>query len=251
MKKFSLFTAFIFVASLVFAQVQTIHNPNAKATVTQEQINANAAHSPKSPASTIVLNFEGLGNLAPVLNYYDGGAGPNYGVAFNGTTLAIIDQDAGGSGNFANEPSPNTIMFFLSGNAIMNVAAGFTTGFSYYYSSNGSGVVYVYDGLNGTGNLLATQPFGSNYNINCTGDPNGAYCHWDAVGVSFAGTAKSVEFTGVQNYCGFDDVTFGSVTPGPGPGPSAPIPTLGQWGLIFLGLALLGLGTVYILKMRG
>jgi hypothetical protein len=32
---------------------------------------------------------------------------------------------------------------------------------------------------------------------------------------------------------------------------NATVPTLSQWGLIFLGLALLGFGTFYILKMRG
>lgn len=247
MKKLTFFIALMFAASLVFAQAPTIHNPNAKVTVTNEQIKAWGAASQKSPSSTVFLDFEGLGNSVPVGNYYNGGGGPNYGVYFSDNTLALIDADAGGSGNFANEPSPSTIMFFLTGSsATMNVPAGFTTGFSFYYCSSGSGTVYVYDDLDGTGNLLASQPFSANYNINCTGDPGGAFCHWDPIGVAFSGTAKSVLFTGVQNSCGFDNVTFGSVTPGPGT-----IPTMSEWGLIILGLALLALGTFYILKRRG
>ena len=247
MKKFTFLIALMFATGIVFGQLATIHDPNATVTVTQAQINAWGHANQIMPNNTIVLNFEGIGNLASIGNYYNGGGGPNVGVYFGGTTLALIDEDAGGSGNFANEPSPNTVMFFLSGGgATMNVPAGFTTGFSFYYSSNGQGTVYVYEGLDGKGNLLATQPFSSNYSNNsCVGDPNGAYCHWDPMGVSFAGVAKSVSFTGVEDHCAFDDVTFGSITPGP-----TAVPTMSQWGLIFLALALLGVGTAYILRRR-
>ncbi len=41
---------------------------------------------------------------------------------------------------------------------VMNVASGFTTGFSFYYASAMAGTVTVYDGLNATGNVLATIP---------------------------------------------------------------------------------------------
>ena len=76
-------------------------------------------------AAVVVLDFEGIGNGNPVGNFYNGGAGTNYGVQFSPATLALVDSDAGGSGNFANEPSADTIMFFLdSNNAILDVAAG-------------------------------------------------------------------------------------------------------------------------------
>ena len=74
-----------------------------------------------SLASSAVLNFEGLQNLEPILNFYDGslggfgsGPGPDYGITFGLDALAIIDADAGGTGNFANEPSPNAVAFFLT-----------------------------------------------------------------------------------------------------------------------------------------
>lgn len=173
-------------------------------------------------ASTITLTFEGLQDEEQILNFYNGGtgslgsSGTNYGIGFGSSALALIDSDNGGTGNFANEPSPNTIAFFLSGgNLIMNVAAGFDTGFSFFYTSAAAGSVTVYDALDGGGNVLGVVNVSTNYqNGNCTGDPTGDFCHWDPIGVAFGGTAKSVSFAGTANQTGFDDITLGSPTPG-------------------------------------
>lgn len=192
------------------------------------------AGSMAASASVIVLDFEGIGDLSPVGNYYNGGGGPNYGVSFSGATLALIDLDAGGNGNFANEPTPNTVMFFLdANNAILNFAAGFQTGFSFFYSSSTVASVNVYDGVDGTGNLLGTLDLAAQGFDRCTGDPNGDFCNWSAVGVAFAGTAKSINFGGTANQTGFDDITFGSSTPG-----EVPVPAT----LALFGLGLAGLG---------
>ena len=193
-----------------------------------------------APASAaIVLDFEGVGNQANINNFYNGGtdslgnSGINYGIAFSTATLGIIDADAGGSGNFANEPSPSTVMFFLdANNAVLNAAAGFTTGFSFFYTSSTAASVNVWSGLDATGTLLGTLNLTAQYTDNCVGDPNGTFCNWTAVGVGFSGTAKSIDFGGTANQTAFDDITFGSVTPG--------VPEPSTYAMLALGLAGVG-----------
>jgi hypothetical protein len=189
----------------------------------------------------VVLTFEGLGNHESINDYYNGGLGstgsgpgPNYGITFTSDSLAIISGASGGDGNFSGAPSGVTIAFFLDGAGdTMNVAAGFDTGFSFFYSAIAfPGTVTVWDGLNGTGSLLAT--------INLPVTPSGgapectygAYCPWVPIGVAFAGTAHSVVFSGTANYIGFDDITLGSDKPG---GDQVPEPAT---------MALLGTGLV-------
>ena len=208
--------------------------------------------APKADAAVVSLDFEGLQNSEQILNFYNGGtgslgsAGPNYGISFGPDSLVIIDSDNDGSGNFANEPTPNTVAFFVSGPGnLMNVAAGFDTGFSFYYSSSLAGSVTIFDGLNGTGTQLAQVNLGVNFqNNNCTGDPTGLFCNWDPIGVSFAGTAKSVLFGGVANQVAFDSITLGSNTPGP---VSVPEPS-SLFGLLAVGF--LGVGSVLKPKLK-
>lgn len=97
-------------------------------------------------AAPVVLDFEGATNSTALNDFYNGGtdaagaSGVNYGINFSSTNLALVDSDAGGNGNFGNEPSPSTILFFLSGGAAtMNLAAGFTSGFSFFYTKLGAG----------------------------------------------------------------------------------------------------------------
>lgn len=192
-------------------------------------------------AST-VLTFEGLQDEEQVLNYYDGGyggngsgPGPNYGITFGSDSLAIISGAAGGSGNFSGSPTMPTVLFFLSGPGdVMDVASGFTTGFSFYYSAVVyPGAVTVWSGLDETGTELAslTLPVTLSGGTGCT---YGDYCPWFPVGVSFSGTAESVDFSGTANYIGFDNITLGASTPVGAPEP-ATLTLLGS------GLALLGM----------
>ena len=185
-------------------------------------------------ANVVTLTFEGLQDGEQILNYYNGGfggsgsgPGPNYGITFGGDSLALISYAAGGGGNFTGSPTMPTIAFFLSGAGdVMDVPAGFDTGFSFYYADQVgfTGSVTVYSGLDGAGSVLASLSLPS------TPDP---YNVWVPVGVSFAGTAQSVIFSGAADYIGFDDITLGSQTPGTGPDGGATA--------LLLGASLLGL----------
>ena len=165
-------------------------------------------------ATTVVLTFEGLANNQPVGNYYNGGGGGNYGITFASNALALIDADAGGSGNFGGEPSPDTILYFVSGTgAIMDVPAGFDTGFSFYYTSPYVvGQITVYAGLGGTGGVLASLVLPLTPS-NGAPDPTGSYSPLLPIGVAFPGIAMSVNFGGEADQIGFDNITLGSETP--------------------------------------
>ena len=199
-------------------------------------------------AAAQVLTFEGIStfaggvNSAPIGNYYNGGAGPNYGVQFSGNALALCLNTAertcsntsrGGRGD---PNSQGTAMYFQTGStAYMNRAAGFTTGFSFFYSDvTGAGAFDVYSGLNGTGTLLAslTLPATATGPEPCYG---ANFCPFIAAGLNFAGVAQSVLFTGTDALV-LDDITIGSATAG-----AVTTPEPGTWALLASGIAGIGI----------
>ncbi|MFY9727554.1 MAG: hypothetical protein WB579_06070 [Bryobacteraceae bacterium] len=200
-------------------------------------------------ASLIVLNFEGLQNDEGVLSYYDGGygslgsgPGPSYGVTFtsNGTAFISTNED------FAGNPSGDTAFTFVSDSnpAIMDVPAGFDTGFSFYYSAAyDTGEIDVYSGLDGTGTELAsiTPPVTENGyesgNPACP-DSKDVFCPFFPLGVSFSGTAESVVFTNTEGLVALDDITLGSDEPDDIPEPPA------------FSLAGLGLASLLVISRR-
>jgi hypothetical protein len=207
---------------------------------------------PASAAPIIMLDFEGVGNNCRVEDFYNGGtdscgnSGANFGIAFGEYSLGLVDADAGGQGNFANEPTPDTVLYFLYGpSAILNYEPGFTDGFSFYYSAAESATIRVWSGLNATGELLGEIFLPVNYTANrCQGDPTGDYCNWDIGFLAFADTAKSIDFGGTANYVGFDNITFGSTNPNQPPTPptNPNDPALPEPGVVvLLGIGLVGL----------
>jgi len=176
-----------------------------------------------------VLTFEGIANGTPVGGFY----APGY--IFSVATLALVDSDAGGGGNFANEPSANTIMFFTDAdNAVLNVTSGFSNGFSFFYTSSTAAMVSVWSGLNATGSLLGTINLAAQFSSGCAGDPNGDFCNFSNAGVAFAGNAFSIDFGGAAGQTGYDNITFGSdVAVGAVPEPAT-------WAMMLLGFGFVG-----------
>lgn len=202
------------------------------------------AYSAAANANTpvIQLDFTGVGNRAAVQTFYNGGSdslgntGANYGVSFSDSALSLSDIDP--DANFAAEPSPHNIMFFLSGSAYLNIAEGFTQGFSFYYSTiDFTGQVDIYDGLNATGTRLGSLT------LDALGEGpviDRPYSNWKIAALSFNGMAKSVNFSGTVNEVGFDNITLGSLDP------SIPaVPEASSTAQL-----LLGLGVIALLRRR-
>lgn len=210
-------------------------------------------------ASVVVLDFEGLSATYPftfyqpvfVNNFYNGGtsstgtSGTNYGVSFssdaralclNTTTVKCSNSSRAGQG----DPNSQTVGLTFTGQSAsyLNVAAGFDTAFSFMYASPSySSSLSIFDGLDGTGTLLAKLDIPFTSAGPCPGYA-AQYCPFVAAGIGFAGTAKSVSFYGFSFGVAFDDVTLGSLTAG-GSGPSA-VPLPAGFPLLAGGLMLLG-----------
>jgi len=237
MKKQILLLALLLSTSVILAQKHTHFFPEGASlkNILRTPVAA-PHHTPKNPGSTVLLDFEGItGWYATVGDYYNGAGGTNYGVSFNAQTLALSDA----IGIFTNEPSPTTIIsdFFLSDHIIMNVAGGFNTSLSFYHAAWTAWTVNIYDGPDGTGNLLAT--YGGNQNNFGICSDTFLTCVWAPVTVPFAGIARSAKFSGDN---ALDNI---SIHTGDAP---AGVPTLGQWGLILLGGILVMVGSVYLMR---
>ncbi len=154
------------------------------------------------------LYFEGIVDSVAIRigDYYE-----SIGISFTENSLVTKSKTAGGTGNFQYNPSGDEVLFWLTGDySIINVPSGFTEGFSFYYSSYYEAAVELYSGVNGTGTRLAR------FSLDVTPPPEDYdywYENWQPIGVDFAGTAKSIKFIGVENKCGFDNVTFCNSTP--------------------------------------
>jgi len=168
-------------------------------------------NSNKRKLADIVLDFEGVGNINAVGNFYSG-----LGVFFTENALSVVDSDAGGSGNFGGEPTPDTALFFLQGTGtFMNVPAGFSTGFSFWYTAiNTAGSIAVYDDVNCVGTLLATL-FLPQTIVNGAPDPTGQFSPFFEIEVSFSGVAKCVSFAGTENQIAFDNIQLGLISDDP------------------------------------
>jgi hypothetical protein len=200
--------------------------------------------APAAYASATILTFEGLQDGEQILGFYNGGLGSdgsgpggNVGVTFSANAFAATDSNSGGSGNFAGEPTPKTVVFFVSGGPdVMNVDGGFTTAFSFFYSGiDQGGSIDIWSGLDATGTLLATLAVpqtSSGHGSSACGTVD--FCPFFQLGTTFPGTAHSVDFGGAADQFFFDNLTLGT------PGSSAPVSepvTLALFGTWLAGTA--------------
>ncbi|MFT7486380.1 MAG: hypothetical protein ACI9F9_002235 [Candidatus Paceibacteria bacterium] len=146
------------------------------------------------------IGFEGLADSQPIGTV----PGP-VSVTFGPSWICVKDSDAGGTGDFANEPSPDNVAFFV-GNADpidFNLPVQFV---QFLYSAKpGSlpSIVQGWDGSNGTGNVVALATL---YSVGsqsggapCSGDPGGDLCMFSfATVVSSSTNIRSLTITGAQ-----------------------------------------------------
>lgn len=195
------------------------------------------------------LQMNGIAGGQYVDQYYNGGCGtafnggtvtcdgPNWGVVWSGAAVAK------GGPTLTNMPSsPNAIIpsvpLGTSGQdprMIMNVANGFTSGFSFYYSSrNANAFVTLYSGSDGTGNVLATTNLAKSPQT-CNGTAGFFNC-WSFVDtLTFSGVAHSVVFGGTFNNVAYDSISF-DLNPA-----STSVPEPAALGMFGLGALLIGL----------
>jgi hypothetical protein len=167
-----------------------------------------------APPGTVLLDFEGVENFERALGYYDGeeGGGIDYGVYFGSSWVGLVDSDAGGTGEIANEPSNSTVLTLFTFdeyvNSTVSVEEGFTQ-LSFQYASTFDVDINVYDGPLGygelidTGTLLATGVCDDEFvegEFPFCGDPTGFVGVWLNYSVpEFEGVARSVAFMGPED----------------------------------------------------
>jgi len=146
-----------------------------------------------------LIDFEGLGNNVLVGTIGD--------ATFTGTVASLVDSDAGGTGNFANEPSPDIVISFgdISGTITLTFA-NLVSQVSWFYSANGPSDLKFFDSGNG---LLATinppvLPQGV-----IGGDPTGGFDNWNMASHSeVSNIIKKIEMNMIQGSIIMDNFEY-------------------------------------------
>lgn len=157
-----------------------------------------------------LLNVEGVDNLSEVGDFYS-----DRGIRFSENALGIIgvcpilesgSQDEFG-GNFSHQPSGITALTYAEGDAIvLEAIEGFDAQLSFSYASPfREHSISIYDGLGGTGNLLASATLSPTP----AGELPNAYSEFAFVTIPFSGIARSVTFGNFANKIVIDDILLG------------------------------------------
>ncbi|NER39686.1 MAG: hypothetical protein F6J93_38090 [Oscillatoria sp. SIO1A7] len=159
----------------------------------------------------IRLDFEGIGDLTRVRNFYQ-----DQGVFFSANAVALVDSDAtdpvtgrSGSGNFSGETSPSTVLAYAEGTSIaliLRQTEQVTSGrLSFSYTSpNREHDVSIFDLA---GNLVTSQSLARTSSEDA-GDPNGEFGPLVEETISFAGSIGSIQLGSENTEIGFDDLVL-------------------------------------------
>lgn len=146
------------------------------------------------------VDFEGVDNLQPVPEF-EGIRSPDW--------LGIIDADAGGTGNFAFEPSPETIAFWLGGptgtgssrDIVFDEPASVV---EFFYASAVTTRLTAFDA---EGQRVAATSGPANLRAGPGGDPTGAYNQWDRLRLEADDNRIArIRVAGAINQTGIDDL---------------------------------------------
>ncbi len=176
-----------------------------------------AAAVPAAAQTKGTVTFGGLKNLEFVNDYYDGGQGSlgsgpakNFHLQFTSNAQAIVQASKGGSGNFINNPGSYPVLFFQTGSsAVVTPSDGVQVALWFYYSAIEPGTATVYDGPNGTGNILSSITL----TPNDTGCTTYKLCVWTPAGVALTTPAGSIRFSGNANYLAIGTLHLGQALP--------------------------------------
>lgn len=181
------------------------------------------ATAPALASSSFLVDFEQSWVYGSTIDNTYSALGVNFS---NFLGLSNNDGMGGLSGGdyYQNAPSPVGVAFVqldgvINTTSYMNVSAGVDNSLSFYFSTPGavSGAVKAYSGENGTGTLLGTFDLSAN---------SADYTNWTQATFSFAGTAKSFDFTGSANLVAFDNI--------------AAVPEANGAAMLLAGLGLMG-----------
>lgn len=157
------------------------------------------------------IDFEGLAN-GQTIGTVRGGIDVDFGSSW----VSLVDEDAGGFGNFANEPSPSTIASFLEETDPISFSEGVQF-VELFYSADSTSLpvtLNAWSQRDGRGQKLDTVT-GNTIGVldegaPCVGDPNGRFCLFTVLSLtSDSDEILSITIEGAEgNRFGFDDMTF-------------------------------------------